>query len=121
MRTLQSESTFILRKYSDVADQFPSAQVTGTDISPTQPSWVPPNLSFQIDDAQLDWTWEPESFDFIHLRYMQGAIDDWPRLYRQMYRALKPGGWFQHLEPDLDMFCENPDVKVDENQYVTWQ
>jgi len=48
-----------------MADAFPSAEVIGTDISPTQPSWVPPNLSFQIDDAQLDWTFKEEYFDFI--------------------------------------------------------
>lgn len=88
----------------------------GTDISPTQPGWVPPNLSFQIDDAQLNWTFEPESFDFIHVRYMQGAIDDWPKFYRQMFQFLKPGGWFQHMEPDIELRSDNPDVKVDEKQ-----
>lgn len=29
---------------SDFADEFPSAEVIGTDLSPIQPSWVPPNL-----------------------------------------------------------------------------
>ncbi|KAJ3520242.1 hypothetical protein NM208_g13792 [Fusarium decemcellulare] len=98
----------------DVADKFPGAEVIGTDISPTQPSWVPPNLVFHIDDAQLDWTFEPESFDFIHVRYMQGAIDDWPKFYSQVFKFLKPGGWFQHMEPDIELRCDNPDVKVDD-------
>ncbi|KAK7427003.1 hypothetical protein QQZ08_006430 [Neonectria magnoliae] len=98
-----------------MADKFPSAEVIGTDISPTQPSWVPPNLHFQIDDAQLDWTFQPEHFDFIHIRYMQGAIDDWPALYRQVYKFLKPGGWFQHIEPDIEICSDNPEVKIDEN------
>lgn len=61
---------------SNMADKFPSAKVIGTDLAPTQPSWVPPNLEFQIDDCQLDWTFEPESFDFIHIRYLQGSIED---------------------------------------------
>ena len=100
---------------SDVADQYPSADVIGTDISPTQPAWVPPNLTFQIDDAQLDWTFEPESFDFIHVRYMHGAINDWPKLYEQMYKTLKPGGWFQHVEPDIELRCDNPEC-VEENK-----
>ncbi|RYP88867.1 hypothetical protein DL770_004565 [Monosporascus sp. CRB-9-2] len=98
----------------DMADEFPSAEVIGTDISPTQPSWVPPNLSFQIDDAQLDWTFTPESFDFIHIRYMHAAIADWPRLYEQVYQFLKPGGWFQHIEPNIELRCDNPDVKFDD-------
>lgn len=32
----------------DFADQFPSTSVVGTDISPIQPAWVPPNLRFEI-------------------------------------------------------------------------
>jgi SAM-dependent methyltransferase len=101
-----------------MGDEFPSASVVGTDISPTQPSWVPPNVEFQIDDAQLEWTFEPESFDFIHIRYLQGSIADWPRLYGQVFKALKPGGWFQHIEPDLQMLSENPAIEVDKDQYV---
>ncbi|KAK7409516.1 hypothetical protein QQX98_008300 [Neonectria punicea] len=99
----------------DMADQFPSAHIIGTDISPTQPVWVPPNVSFQIDDAQLDWTFEAESFDFIHIRSLHGAINDWPKLYRQLYRFLKPGGWFQHMEPGLALRCDNPDINKDKN------
>jgi SAM-dependent methyltransferase len=70
----------------DFADQFPSTEVTGTDISPIQPSFVPPNLKFEIDDAQLDWTYPSDHFDFVHLRCLMGSISDWPRLYSQIYR-----------------------------------
>ncbi|KAK3946574.1 hypothetical protein QBC32DRAFT_249067, partial [Pseudoneurospora amorphoporcata] len=35
----------------DFADEFPTCNVIGTDISAIQPSWVPPNLQFDIDDA----------------------------------------------------------------------
>lgn len=64
----------------------------------------------------MDWTFEPESFDFIHVRYLQGTIDDWDKFYNQMYKFLKPGGWFQHIEPDLQMYSQNPEVKVDDDQ-----
>ncbi|RYP23239.1 hypothetical protein DL765_001148 [Monosporascus sp. GIB2] len=101
--------------FSDVADEYPSAEVIGIDISPTQPTWVPPNLRFEIEDAQLDWTFKPESFDFIHVRYMYGAINDWPKLYSQLYRFLKPGGWFQHLEPDIEMRSEDPNLEIGED------
>ncbi|KAI1055889.1 hypothetical protein LB506_009162 [Fusarium annulatum] len=37
----------------DFADEFPGFEVTGTDISPIQPSFVPPNLKFEIDDCTL--------------------------------------------------------------------
>ncbi|KAJ4006094.1 hypothetical protein NW766_010922 [Fusarium irregulare] len=104
-----------------MADEFPSAKVIATDITPSQPNFVPPNVEFQIDDATMDWTFEPESFDFIHIRYLQGTIDDWDKFYGQVYKRLKPGGWFQHIEPDLQMYSQNPDVKVDdEHIYTRW-
>lgn len=93
-----------------MADQFPSAEVIGVDISPSQPSWVPPNVNFQIDDVQEDWTYPEASFDFIHVRYMHGALSDWPKFYRQMYKFLKPGGWFQQIEPDIGLRAGNPDA-----------
>lgn len=33
-----------LTRASDFADEYPDAEVIGTDISPIQPGWVPPNL-----------------------------------------------------------------------------
>jgi hypothetical protein len=46
---------------------------------------VPPNVNFQIDDCELDWTFEKESFDYIHIRGLQGSVKDWPRLLKQAY------------------------------------
>ncbi|KAH7130943.1 S-adenosyl-L-methionine-dependent methyltransferase [Dactylonectria macrodidyma] len=103
----------------NMADDFPSAKVIGTDLAPTQPSWVPPNLEFQIDDASQEWTFAPETFDFIHIRYLQGTIEDWERLYKEAFRALKPGGWIQHIEPDLQILSDNPDIKVDKDHIFT--
>ena len=76
----------LLTETSDFADQFPSAEVIGTDISPTQPSFVPPNLKFELDDAQLEWTYRPDSFDYIHVRCLLGAIQDWAHLYHEIYK-----------------------------------
>jgi ubiquinone/menaquinone biosynthesis C-methylase UbiE len=105
----------------NVADEYPSAKVIATDITPSQPNFVPPNVEFQIDDATMDWTFEPESFDFIHIRYLQGTIDDWDKFYSQVYKFLKPGGWFQHMEPDLQMYSQNPEVHVDDDHiYTRW-
>ncbi|KAK5659625.1 hypothetical protein OQA88_829 [Cercophora sp. LCS_1] len=84
----------------DFADMYPDAQVTGTDLSPMQPSWAPCNLKFEIDDATLPWTWAPDSFDFVHMRYLLGAINDWTALFMQAYRCCKPGGWVQSAEVD---------------------
>lgn len=47
---------------------------------------VPPNCSFEIDDAEQDWLFEPNSFDFIHNRNFVCAIRNWERLVGQAFR-----------------------------------
>jgi 2-polyprenyl-3-methyl-5-hydroxy-6-metoxy-1,4-benzoquinol methylase len=36
----------------EFANQYPFASVTGSDLSPIQPEYVPPNCQFEIDDAE---------------------------------------------------------------------
>ncbi|KJZ72065.1 hypothetical protein HIM_08520 [Hirsutella minnesotensis 3608] len=97
----------------DMADAYPSAEVYGTDISPIQPTWVPPNCLFQIEDAQLQWTWRPANFDFIHIRGLYGSIDDWSKLYSQAFRALTPGGWIENFEFNVTLYSDAPEVRDD--------
>lgn len=83
----------------DFADEFPGCEVIGTDLSPIQPSAIPPNLRFYVDDVEGDWGFRSdEAFDLIHGRGMGGALKDWPRLFRQIYSNLKPGGWVEMQE-----------------------
>ena len=80
----------------EMSEEFPSAFVIGTDLSPIQPSWVPPNVQFYVDDAEDDWAFsDSEKFDFIHGRALCGGIADWPRFYAQAYESLKPGAWLE--------------------------
>ncbi|RKL05968.1 hypothetical protein BFJ68_g10436 [Fusarium oxysporum] len=64
-------------------------------------SWVPPNVKFEIDDATLRWTWDNNTFDFIHIRYLFGAIKDWSSLFKEAYRCCAPDGWIQSAEADV--------------------
>jgi ubiquinone/menaquinone biosynthesis C-methylase UbiE len=57
---------------------------------------MPPNVEFQIQDANLEWPWENKSFDFIHVRFLIGNILDWSRFYREAFRCCKPSGWIEH-------------------------
>jgi hypothetical protein len=67
-----------------VGDEYQDAEIIyGIDLSPIQPSWVPPNVKFFVDDAEAEWVYEPNSLDFIHLRHMSITIKDWPRLLGQ--------------------------------------
>jgi SAM-dependent methyltransferase len=87
--------------------------VIGTDISPTQPTWVPPNCHFELDDATKPWTYADNSFDYIHLRCMMGCIKDWVELYRECFRCLKPGGWIEHLDFSVHIQADDGSVPAD--------
>jgi len=101
----------------DFADQFPASTVIGTDLSPIQPSWIPPNVRFEIDDAQLDWTYPESYFDFIHIRCLMGSISDWPRLFQQAYQSMKPGGWIESLEMDIQFTSDDGTVTPGHTMY----
>ncbi|KAI9741803.1 MAG: hypothetical protein M1834_000189 [Cirrosporium novae-zelandiae] len=74
-----------------MAELFPHAQIIATDINMFDMTSLPPNVSFQIDDAEDEWTFT-EPFDLIHIRGMMGAFDDWDQVYCEAYEHLKDGG-----------------------------
>ncbi|KAJ5630483.1 uncharacterized protein N7484_010583 [Penicillium longicatenatum] len=97
----------------DFADSHPSAEVMGTDLSPIQPSWVPPNLQFLVDDAESPWLFSTSRpFDFIHARDLGGAIADWPRLLRQAYTHLRPGGWVELQEFEVTLRSDDDSLRL---------
>ncbi|KAK3675479.1 hypothetical protein LTR78_004562 [Recurvomyces mirabilis] len=96
----------------DMADRYPSAQVVGTDLSPVQPDWVPPNCSFEVDDFELDWTWGDNRFDLIHHRHLIGSISNHAHFYKQAYNALKPGGWIEVVEMEAKLYCDDGTVPL---------
>lgn len=69
----------------DFADEHPQAEVIATDISPIQPSWVPPNCRFEVDDMEEDWTFDENYFDYIHVRTLSGSFADWDRFIEQCW------------------------------------
>ncbi|KAL4798393.1 S-adenosyl-L-methionine-dependent methyltransferase [Aspergillus venezuelensis] len=96
-----------------MGDQFPrTREILGIDLSPIQPSWVPSNVRFQVDDIEKQWV-VSEPFDFIHCRYMAGSIRDWPRLIGQCFENLKPGGWLELQETRNMPYSEDGSLKPD--------
>jgi hypothetical protein len=82
----------------EFAIQHPSAEVVGVDLSPVQPTLLPANCHFEIDDINLDWTWPTEHFDYIHVRMLSGSVPDWVEFYQKAIRHLTPGGWAEQME-----------------------
>ncbi|KAK3400619.1 S-adenosyl-L-methionine-dependent methyltransferase [Sordaria brevicollis] len=103
----------------DFGDKFPNCNVVGTDISPIQPSWVPPNVRFDIDDYNKPWTYKDNHFDFIHLRWINGTSKDWSALYREAFRCCKPGGFIEHM--DVSGTVSSDDGTVDSKIHAVAQ
>ncbi|KAL9599941.1 MAG: hypothetical protein Q9219_003503 [cf. Caloplaca sp. 3 TL-2023] len=103
----------------EMAEEFPAAQVVGTDLSPIQPTWVPPNCVFEVDNVTAEWTFRKNSFDFIHSREMFGSIADWDEYFRQCYVHLKPGGWVEALERGVKPTSDDGTVGPD-HFWTTW-
>ncbi|RSL95097.1 hypothetical protein CDV31_014047 [Fusarium ambrosium] len=78
----------------DFADEYPSTEVVGTDLSPIQPKWTPPNCIFEVDDFEDEWVYKTP-FDFIHGRELEGCIGNEDQLFRRAFQHLAPGGYIE--------------------------
>jgi ubiquinone/menaquinone biosynthesis C-methylase UbiE len=67
-------------------------------------------LCSQIDDCTQDWTWEENSVDYVHIRWLFGSIKDWTALFKQAYKCLKPGGYLESQEPSVSFSSDDGSV-----------
>ncbi|KAF3932554.1 hypothetical protein ABW20_dc0104155 [Dactylellina cionopaga] len=74
---------------------------------------LPHTVNFEVDDVEKEWTHTECSFDLVYSRYMLGSIKDWPRLIQQAFKALKPGGYLEILEPDSEIRCDDESLPHD--------
>ncbi|KAI1130125.1 tam domain protein [Nemania abortiva] len=98
----------------EMAEEFESSMIVGTDLSPIQPEFVPPNAHFYIHDARLDEWWWPDPFDYIHIRMALGAWDDFEiDVARKAFNHLEPGGWFEAQELLPTLGCDDGSMPDD--------
>lgn len=104
----------------DVADDFPGSEVLGIDLSPIQPTVVPPNLQFVVQDLEEPWDM-PGRFDFVHTRLMNGfSVKSWPNFYKNAFASMKPGGWVENQEFDLN-FTTDDNSQPHDSAVRRWQ
>ncbi|KAF5614170.1 methyltransferase [Fusarium subglutinans] len=96
----------------DFADAHPETEVTGIDLSPIQPNFLPTNLQFQVDDLKDEWTFS-YNFDFIFARMMTGSIGEFPKFFAQSFNALSPGGWVECQDITFPAQCDDGTLKRD--------
>lgn len=125
----------------EMADEFPTASVIATDLSPVQPQLVPPNLSFEIDDGYVhlfsslhparrqltgnsndDWQESEQWYnvDYIHFRVTVAAWSDWSWMIRTAFERLRPGGWLEMQEPDCDIYSDHRQIRPETNALKQW-
>ena len=104
----------------DVADDYPGSTVMGIDLSPIQPTLVPPNLEFIIQDLEEPWDM-PNRFDLVHTRLMNGfSVKSWPTFYQNAFSSMKPGGWVENQEFDL-VFASDDNTLPADSAVRRWQ
>ena len=85
-----------------------------------KPAWTPPNCRFELDDASQTWAHADNSLDYIHIRNLLGSIRDWPQLYRECFRCLKPGGWLEHTDFSPRVSSDDGSLPA-ENAWFEWR
>ncbi len=69
---------------------YPSAEVLGIDLSPVQPSWVPPNVKFIVDDIE-DPEWiHGSDCDYVHIRMTTLAVKNPVEIIVNIFRYACP-------------------------------
>ncbi|CVL04733.1 related to methyltransferase [Fusarium mangiferae] len=94
----------------DFADEHPNVEVIGTDLSPIQPSWIPPNVKFELEDATKDWSWPENHFDLVHVRFLMGAIADWGTLFKEASHCCTPGGFVESGEINPTFYSDDGSI-----------
>ncbi|OJD32559.1 methyltransferase domain-containing protein [Diplodia corticola] len=102
-----------------MGDRYPDADVRGVDLSPIQPSWVPPNVHFEVDDIERPWAYGAARFDFVFTRYLMSSIRDWPALIASAFSSLKPGGWAEFQDYDAVVYSDDGSFRP-EHAFHQW-
>ncbi|KAJ4186297.1 hypothetical protein NW759_016950 [Fusarium solani] len=93
----------------DYADDHPEADVIGVDLSRIQPSFVPTNISFFLDDLEDPWTFS-QKFDFVYGRMLTRSLRNWPKFIQQSYDNLNSGGWIELTDILLELESDDNTV-----------
>ncbi|KAL9549034.1 hypothetical protein MBANPS3_005398 [Mucor bainieri] len=88
----------------DMAEDFPNSQFHGIDITSTFPhDTKPSNCEFTIANITEKIPYPDNYFDYIHQRLLILGLTNanWDFALKELLRVLKPGGYIELHEPDL--------------------
>ncbi|KAM0548412.1 hypothetical protein ACHAPJ_009898 [Fusarium lateritium] len=102
----------------DFADEFPAAEILGTDLSPIQPPWTPPNCVFEVDDFESEWLFR-QPFDYIHARELEGCISNSKLFFERVLKSLVPGGYLE-MQAVYSEFKSDDDTRDKAENALLW-
>jgi len=94
----------------EFASMFPSANVIGTDLSPIQPHFVPPNCHFEVDDAEDVWSFS-HKFDYVHGRALATCFKSHLKVIQSAFDSLRPGGYLELQDCIVPFRCIDDTIK----------
>ncbi|CAO3659216.1 unnamed protein product [Rhizopus stolonifer] len=89
----------------EMSTAFPNSTFIGMDQSPVFPKFIKPlNCHFRTCDSLVSLPFPDNSIDYIYQRDMNWAFQSqtWQPLIQEFNRILKPGGWMEFVEPNLE-------------------
>jgi len=91
---------------SEMAQDFPEAQIVGIDLQEVQRPDRPENYMF-VQCNLLDGIPFPNNyFDFVHMRFLINAIPKamWPTVIQTLFQVTRPGGTIELIEAGGDPY-----------------
>ncbi|KAK8009134.1 hypothetical protein PG991_011685 [Apiospora marii] len=79
----------------EFAEENPTSEVIGTDLSMIQPLPWTPNCQFVLENSETDEWLFPHNFDYVHLRGVLSCFHDVRTVIRRAHDHLTPGGWLE--------------------------
>ncbi|CEG74136.1 hypothetical protein RMATCC62417_09394 [Rhizopus microsporus] len=98
----------------EIAGEYPKSVITGIDMAPLFPRDIKPtNCAFYQSNILNKLPFEDSSFDYIFMRFMNQAIsiEQWDDVLSELNRVLKPGGWIEWVEADVEIHRPGPNTK----------
>jgi SAM-dependent methyltransferase len=102
----------------EFAQEHAGASVIGTDLSPIQPVYLPPNCQFFVEDCEEEWIFN-QKFDLIHGRALLSCFSKPRTVMASVFSALATNGYFE-LQ-DICFPCKSPDGTLEGTSLQKWQ
>jgi ubiquinone/menaquinone biosynthesis C-methylase UbiE len=94
---------------SRLAHRYPQARIAGVDILESSVAYarrvhasLAPRVQFEQGDA-FELRFAPDEFDLVVCRHMTQAVPEPEKVFAELYRICKPGGWLHVLSEDYGM------------------